>query len=526
VTQIKKVTVPDLGNFRDVAIIEVNVAVGDTINPEDTLITLESDKASMEIPSSDGGIVKALHVKVGDKVSRGDIILDVEANNHVANSQPTAAAPASAPAPASTKGQVQDVFVPDIGAAKDVTVIEVNVKPGDEVKAEQTLITLESDKASMDLPAPFDGIIKEVVIKVGDKVSEGTLIARIESQATAQSTTTTSAPALQAAAPEKKPAPAAPVTSAPISESHASAAILMYSSPSVRRLAREWGVDLSRVVGSGRKGRVMATDVQQYVKAQLQSGSGNNQSGLGLSVPSMPAIDFSQWGEVEKQELSRINKLSASYLHRNWVSIPHVTQFDEADITDMEAFRKQQSAIAEKEGVKLTPLIFLMKAAVAALKQFSRFNASLAPDGATLFVKKYYHIGVAVDTPSGLVVPVVRDVDQKGLFALAKELAEISAKARAQKLTAPEMQGSCFSISSLGGIGGTAFTPIINAPDVAILGVSKSQIKPVYQNEQFVPRLLLPLSLSYDHRVIDGALAARFISYYSSVLADIRRLLL
>ena len=431
-TQVKKVTVPDLGNFRDVAIIEINVAIGDTIKPEDTLITLESDKASMEIPSSDTGVIKAIHVKVGDKVSQGDLIFDLEAND----------ANTAAPIESTTESRAETKA---------------------EAKAESSIE-----------PAP-----------------------KVASQPIAQEKTA----------------------------AVASTSSNLYSSPSVRRLAREWGVDLTRVIGSGRKGRVMANDVQQYVKAQLQSG-GNGSSGLGFSLPSMPAIDFSQWGEVEQQELSRINKLSASYLHRNWVSIPHVTQFDEADITEMEAFRKQQGAMAEKEGVKLTPLVFLMKAAVAALKQFPRFNASLAPDGATLYVKKYYHIGVAVDTPSGLVVPVVRDVDQKGLFDLAKELAEISAKARAGKLTAAEMQGSCFSISSLGGIGGTAFTPIINAPDVAILGVSKSQIKPVYQHEQFVPRLLLPLSLSYDHRVIDGALAARFISYYSSVLADIRRLLL
>jgi len=522
VAQIKKVVVPDLGNFNDVAIIEINVGVGDSIKPEDTLITLESDKASMEIPSSEGGVVKALHVKVGDKVSQGDVILDIEP---VASASDNPAPPAASSAPtAATSSQLQDVCVPDIGAAKDVIVIEVNVALGDDVDAEQTLITLESDKASMELPAPFAGKVQELLVKVGDKVSEGTLIARMASSQPAAAKPVASTENKSAIA-EKSAAPAPTPSVAPVNNTAKSTQSgPIHASPSVRRLAREWGVDISQVHGTGRKARVMAQDVQQYVKAQLQKGGSTAQG--GLSIPAMPAVDFSQWGEVETQELSRINKLSASYLHRNWVSIPHVTQFDEVDITEMEAFRKQQSAVAEKAGVKLTPLVFLMKVAVAALKQFPRFNASLAPDGATLYVKKYYHIGVAVDTPGGLVVPVIRDVDQKGLFILAKELAEISSKARAQKLTSADMQGSCFSISSLGGIGGTAFTPIINAPDVAILGVSKSQIKPVYSNEQFVPRLMLPLSLSYDHRVIDGALAARFITYYSSVLADIRRLLL
>lgn len=419
--------------------------------------------------------------------------------------------------------QVQPIIVPDIGNFNQVAVIEVNIKPGDKVSMNDTLITLESDKASMEIPSPMEGEIKNVRVKVGDKISKGAVIADIDA--------TMSAPA--AAPMVEKPAEQIEVKQEqkePIKEVKEQQVISFnkdehaYASPIVRRLAREFGIDLTQVSGTAPKGRITREDVQKFVKTKLAETSMSG--GGGLNLPSMPAIDFKQFGEVEEQELSRINKLSATFLHRNWVTIPHVTQFAEANITHMEAFRKAQGHQLEQEGVKLTPLVFLMKAAVAALKKFPRFNSSLSPDGNSLFVKKYYNIGVAVDTPNGLVVPVIRQVDQKSLLELAKELAVMSEKARAGKLTSAEMQGSCFSISSLGGIGGTAFTPIINAPDVAILGVSKAQMKQVYQNDEFVAQLMLPLSLSYDHRVIDGALAARFITYFSELLTDIRRLLL
>jgi len=436
--------------------------------------------------------------------------------------------------------QTQAIVIPDIGTFNKVAVIEVNIKPGDVVSTDDTLITLESDKASMEIPSPFTGKIKALHIKLGDKVSTGSMIADIETETAASNGNAapeTKVPAPVTAVEPEQPQPIVAATSvakietavapisAPSTVSNNDAAL--YASPIVRRLAREFGVDLTQVTGSAHKGRISRDDVQQYVKTQLQKiQTGQVSAGTGSGLPTMPEIDFSQFGPVDVQELSRINKLSATYLHRNWVVIPHVTQFEEANITEMEAFRKAQGQKQEKDGVKLTPLVFLMKAAVAALKQFPRFNTSLAPDGSTLFMKKYYNIGVAVDTPNGLVVPVIKQVDQKSLLDLAKELGEISIKARAGKLTSADMQGGCFSISSLGGIGGTAFTPIINAPDVAILGVSKAQMKPIYQNDEFVPQLMLPLSLSYDHRVIDGALAAKFITYFSELLADIRRLLL
>ena len=439
-------------------------------------------------------------------------------------------------------GSLRDVFVPDIGDFKNIPVIEVLVKPGDTVKAEDSLITLESDKATMEVPAPFAGVVKELKIKPGDKVSEGAAILSLEvsegvaapataAPAAPQKSATAPAPAAvaQAPAPASAPAPpTAPQAAAPaaINEEGFSRA---HASPSVRRFARELGVDLGRVKGSGPKERILKDDIAGYVKtalAQPAGGGGGGGAGLSLGLPAWPQVDFAKFGPVETLTLSRIKKISGPALHRNWVSIPHITQNDEADITELEAFRKSMADEAQKQGIKLTPLAFIMKAVVAALKNHPEFNASLAPAGDALILKRYYHIGVAVDTPGGLVVPVVRNVDQKGVLQLAKDLAEISAKARDGKLGPAEMQGGTFSISSLGGIGGTHFTPIINAPEIAILGVSKSSMKPVWKDGQFVPRLMMPLSLSYDHRAVDGAQGARFITNLSMVLSDIRRVLL
>ncbi len=430
--------------------------------------------------------------------------------------------------------EIKNVLVPDIGNYKDVPIIEVAVKAGDTVKAEQALLTLETDKATMDVPAPFDGVVKEVKVKVGDKVSEGALIVTIEASGAAAAAapvakapvaTPAAAPTVARAipAPASIPAPvatAAVVQSAPVTSSGSA-----HASPSIRRFARELGVNLPQVKGSGEKGRVTKDDVQNFVKQSLAQPRGASGSG-GLQVLEMPTIDFAKFGPVETKALSRIKKISGANLHRNWVTIPHVTQFEEADISEMEAFRKELGTEFAKESFKITPLAFLLKACAITLKHFPDFNASLDASGENLVLKKYIHIGVAVDTPDGLMVPVVRDVDQKGIVQLAKELGEISARAREKKITAAEMQGGCFSISSLGGIGGTAFTPIINAPEVAILGVSRSSMKPLWKDGEFVPRLMLPLSLSYDHRVIDGAAAARFTTYLAHVLSDMRRLAL
>lgn len=421
---------------------------------------------------------------------------------------------------------MKQILVPDIGDYKGVSVIEVMVKVGDTISEEDTLLTLETDKAAMDVPSPFSGVVKELRVEIGDKVSQGSLILVLETSETAApeaapAAPVAAAPAAPVAAPVAAQAPAAMAAAAPAQAS--SSGGLAHASPAIRRFARELGVDISRVTGSGEKGRVTRDDVQGFVKsalAQPRASAGSN----GLQVLEMPVFDFAKFGAIETQPLSRIQKISGANLHRNWVSIPHVTQFDEADITDMEAFRKQLGAEYAKQDIKITPLAFMLKAVVAALQKFPKFNASL--DGENLILKQYYHIGVAVDTPDGLMVPVLRDVDKKGIVQLATELAEISARAREKKITANDMQGGCFTISSLGGIGGTAFTPIINAPEVAILGVSRSAMKPVYQDGNFVPRLMLPLSVSYDHRVIDGAAAARFTAYLAQVLSDIRRLAL
>ncbi|GAB1231906.1 hypothetical protein UT4_03720 [Ferrigenium sp. UT4] len=424
--------------------------------------------------------------------------------------------------------ETNKVQVPDIGGFKGVTVIEVAVKAGDTIAAEQTLITLETDKATMDVPAPFAGVVKEMKIKVGDKVSEGDLIALVEGSAASQAAPApASAPAPQAAAPapvaaKPAPAPAAPAVSAPAPAAGGNA----HASPSIRRFARELGVNLALVGGSGEKGRVTRDDVQNFVKQALAKPQGAAPGGALPGLLPWPDVDFTKFGEIETRALSRIKKISGANLHRNWVMIPHVTQFEEADISEMEAFRKELGAEYAKQNIKITPLAFMLKACALTLKHFPDFNASLDASGETLIVKKYIHIGVAVDTPNGLMVPVIRDVDQKGIVQLAKELGEVSTKARDLKISAADMQGGCFSISSLGGIGGTAFTPIINAPEVAILGVSRASMKPVWKDGEFVPRLMLPLSLSYDHRVIDGAAAARFATYLAHVLSDMRRLAL
>ena len=425
-----------------------------------------------------------------------------------------------------------EVKVPDIGDFKNIPVIEILVKPGDIVRAEDPLVTLESDKATMEVPSPAAGTVREIRIKVGDKVSEGALVLMLEASGDAPAVSK-AAPAPAVAAPQPVKAPSAPAAkpapaAAPVAASVDEAAFgKAHASPSVRRIARELGVDLSRVKGSGPKDRVVKEDVQAYVKTELaRPRGGEGGGGLGFNLPPMQPVDFSKFGPVTTQPLSRIKKLSGGFLHRNWVSIPHVTQHDEADITELEAFRKTQSEEAKKSGIKFTMLGFLMKAAVVALKQFPEFNASLSPDGESLVLKDYFHIGVAVDTPAGLVVPVIRDVDKKGLLEIARELGDLSVRMRNGKISPADLQGGCFSISSLGGIGGTFFTPIINAPEVAILGVGKAVMKPVWNGKEFVPRLMLPLSLSYDHRVIDGALGARFSTYLTTVLSDIRRLVL
>lgn len=521
-----EVLVPDIGDYKDVEVIEVSVAPGETVEAEDTLITLETDKATMDIPAPAGGVVNQVAVKVGDKVSQGSLILTLEgASGGKAASEPEQPTSEASASEESRAVSLQSIVVPDIGTSDAVKVIEILVEPNDEIGEQESLITLESDKASMEIPSPLAGKVVSILVNIGDSVKEGVEIATLEVSGAVSS----NAPVKPAAETEKpaqaeksKPAQAAP-TSMPATNGP------VHAGPGVRRYASELGVNLSQVTGTGRKGRITKKDVTAFVKNAMQTqGGGAPQAGagLGLSLAPLPEANFEKFGEVELQPLGRIKKLSGSFLHRNWVHVPHVTQFDEADITDMEAFRKAQKPIAEKKGIRLTPLVFLMKAVVYALKELPIFNSSLSADGESIYMKKYYHVGIAVDTPNGLVVPVVRDVDKKGLFDLAAELGVISVKARDGKLTAGDMQGGCFTISSLGGISGTAFTPIVNLPEVAILGVSKSQMKPVFKGNDFVPRLMLPLSLSYDHRVVDGADGARFTKCLVEQLSDIRRLLL
>ncbi|KGQ62934.1 pyruvate dehydrogenase [Gallibacterium anatis 7990] len=527
------VHVPDIGGD-EVNVTEIMVAVGDTVSEEQSLITVEGDKASMEVPAPFAGVVKEILVKSGDKVSTGSLIMRFE----VAGAAPAAApAPAAEAAPAAApaaSGGVQDVHVPDIGG-DEVNVTEIMVAVGDTVSEEQSLITVEGDKASMEVPAPFAGVVKEILIKSGDKVSTGSLIMRFEvagaAPAAAPAQQPAAAPAPQAAAPAPAAAPAAS------NEDVTKSASFAHATPVVRRLAREFGVNLDKVKGTGRKGRILKEDVQAYVKAAIKavesgsvssSAAAGGNAGAGLGLLPWPKVDFSKFGETEEVELGRIKKISGANLHRNWVMIPHVTQWDKADITELEKFRKEQNVLAEKQklDVKITPLVFIMKAVAKALEAYPNFNSSITEDAQRLILKKYINIGVAVDTPNGLVVPVFKDVNKKGVIELSRELSAMSKKARAGKLTASDMQGGCFTISSLGGIGGTHFTPIVNAPEVAILGVSRSEMTPVWNGKEFTPRLMLPLSLSYDHRVIDGADGARFITYISGVLSDLRRLVM
>ena len=556
------IQVPDIGDFDEVGVIELLVKVGDTVKAEQSLITVESDKASMEIPSSHAGVVKELKIALGDKVKQGSVIAVVESADAVASAPAAAPAPAAvapapvaaaAPAPVApaaapaTAGPVE-VRVPDIGDFKDVAVIELLVKVGDTIKLEQSLFTVESDKASMEIPSPAAGVVKELKVKIGDTVNIGDLVALLEGVA-GSAPAAAAAPAAPAAAPAAAPvaapapvaaavAPVAATASVPAHQPGTPTAGLPHASPSVRKFARELGVPIDEVKGSGPKGRITQDDVQSFTK-QVMAGAtqtkaqaakvpaasgGSGGSGVGLDLLPWPKVDFTKFGPVERKDLSRIKKISGANLHRNWVVIPHVTNHDDADITDLEAFRVQFNKENEKSGVKVTMLAFMIKAAVAALKKFPEFNSSL--DGDQLVLKNYFHIGFAADTPNGLVVPVIRDADQKGIVQISQEMGDLAKKARDGKLGPADMTGGCFSISSLGGIGGRYFTPIINAPEVAIMGVCKSSIEPKWDGKQFAPRLVLPLSLSWDHRVIDGAAAARFNVYFASLLADFRRIVM
>ena len=550
-----EVQVPDIGDFDEVTVIELMVKVGDTVKAEQSLITVESDKASMEIPCSTAGVVKELRVKMGDKVKQGSVVLVVEAAG--AASAPAAvqvAAPAVASvAPAAASVVVAapaahpvaigktDVKVPDIGDFKDVAVIELMVKVGDTVKVEQSLMTVESDKASMEIPSSHAGVVSEIKVKLGDTVNIGDVIVVIEGVGAAPAASAAPAAPAAVSAPVASLAPA--MATAAVSASAAPAhnpnvaptGALPHASPSVRKFARELGVPLVEVKGSGIKGRITEDDIKGFTKSVMsgaiqtlataavaKSSGGNEGAGLGL-IP-WPKVDFAKFGAVERQDMSRIKKISGANLHRNWVMIPHVTNHDDADITELEAFRVQMNKENEKSGLKITMLAFLIKASVAALKKFPNFNSSL--DGDQLVLKQYFHIGFAADTPNGLVVPVIKDADKKGVLQISKEMGELAGKAREGKLGPADMQGACFTISSLGGIGGRYFTPIINAPEVAILGVCKSNMEPVWDGDKFVPRLMLPLSLSWDHRVIDGASAARFNAYLGQILGDFRRVML
>ena len=528
-SESKEVNVPDIGGD-EVEVTEIMVKVGDTVEAEQSLITVEGDKASMEVPAPFAGKVKEIKIAAGDKVSTGSLIMVFEVAGSGAAAPAAAAETQSdaAPAAAAQSGS-KEVNVPDIGG-DEVEVTEIMVKVGDKISAEQSLITVEGDKASMEVPAPFAGTVKEIKIAAGDKVSTGSLIMVFEVEG--------AAPAAPAAKKEEAAAPAkqeqkaaAPAVKAESKGEFAENDAYVHATPVIRRLAREFGVNLAKVKGTGRKGRILREDVQTYVKDAVKRAEAAPAAATGGGLPGMlpwPKVDFSKFGEIEEVELGRIQKISGANLSRNWVMIPHVTHFDKTDITDLEAFRKQQNAEAEKRklDVKFTPVVFIMKAVAAALEQMPRFNSSLSEDGQKLTLKKYINIGVAVDTPNGLVVPVFKDVNKKGIAELSRELMAISKKARDGKLTAGEMQGGCFTISSLGGIGTTHFAPIVNAPEVAILGVSKSAIEPVWNGKEFTPRLMMPMSLSFDHRVIDGADGARFITIINNVLSDIRRLVM
>jgi pyruvate dehydrogenase E2 component (dihydrolipoamide acetyltransferase) len=532
----KEIKVPDIGDFSDVDVIEVLVSVGDTIAIDDALITLESDKASMDIPAAAGGVVKELKVAVGDKVSEGSVILLLESsiepsvNVAVEDAQPKVSGGAAvSPAPSGAGGGyggavLEDIHVPDIGDFTDVDVIEVLVHEGDTISEEDPLITLESDKASMDIPAPRSGLVKEVKVAVGDQVSEGSLILVLEiaGGATRAEASTVAARSVVEKAPERVPAAASVEDAASFRRAHAS--------PSVRRIARELGVDLAKVAGTGRGGRVTDTDVRNFLNtggpAVAAAGAPAARAAEVSGIPVITQPDWSQFGDIETVPMSRINKLSAKHLHKAWLNVPQVTHFDESDITELEAYRQKLKGKAREMGFGLTPLVFMMKAVVAALKEYPKFNSAMDDAGENLIHRKYFNIGIAVDTPDGLMVPVIRDVDHKGIFELARELGEVSKRTREGKLKAADMQGGCFSISSLGGIGGTNFTPIVNAPEVGILGLTRSQQRLMRVDGEIVDRLIQPLAVSYDHRVIDGAYAARFVSHIAFILSDVRNLIL
>lgn len=540
----KQIVLPDIGDFPSVEVIEILVSEGDTVAVEDSLITLESDKATMEIPSTDAGVVKKLQLSVGDSIGQGDNILvleladdsEVALEEELTPEENIAEQQEEAIDELTSVQTEKQIVLPDIGDFPSVEVIEVLVSEGDTIAVEDSLITLESDKATMEIPSSDAGVVKQIQVAVGDSIGQGgnilvlQLAAGSSSSAAIKNASAVEEPAERNSVTQNVADPAdrlqsivaqkpadEPVRSLPKNKAHAS--------PAVRRFARELGVDLTRVTGTGNKQRILKDDVQSYVKETL-SKPGAKPSGEGLSVPAAPEIDFSKYGEIEVKPLGRIKKISGAHLHRSWVTVPHVTQFDEADITNLEAFRKEQKGYAEKSDIKLTFMPFLIKACAAALKEFPQFNSSLSSDGESLILKKYVHIGVAVDTPNGLMVPVLTDVDKKGVFDLAIELMDISQRTRDGKLTPSEMQGGCFSISSLGGIGGTQFTPIVNSPEVCILGISKAAMKPVWNGSEFDPKLIMPFSLSYDHRVIDGAEGVRFTTYLGQMLGDIRKLLL
>nr|WP_272880839.1 dihydrolipoyllysine-residue acetyltransferase [Pseudomonas fragi] len=539
------IRVPDIGSG-DGEVIELFVKVGDRIEADQSILTLESDKASMEIPAPKAGIVKSLKVKLGDRLKEGDELLELEAEGAAA--APEAPAPAAAPAAAEkpaapvaeapaapaapAAATVQDIHVPDIGSSGKAKIIEILVKAGDTVEADQSLITLESDKASMEIPSPAAGVVESISVKLDDEVGTGDFILKLKVQGAAAPAAPAQAAApapAKAEAPAAAPAPAAKTEAAPAPvAAPAPKGGKVHAGPAVRQLAREFGVELSAVTPSGPHGRIIKEDVQAHVKAMMQKAKEAPAAGAtgGAGIPPIPAVDFSRFGEVEEVAMTRLMQIGASSLHRSWLNIPHVTQFDQADITELEAFRVAQKAVAEKAGVKLTVLPLLLKSCAHLLKEMPDFNSSLAPSGKAIIRKKYVNIGFAVDTPDGLLVPVIKNVDQKSLLQLAAEAAALAAKARDKKLTADDMQGACFTISSLGHIGGTGFTPIVNAPEVAILGVSKATIQPVWDGKAFQPKLMLPLSLSYDHRVINGAAAARFTQRLSQLLGDIRTILL